>query len=371
MDEDLKYKLALALIPGITARMVVDLAEAGITPRDFFTLGLSELGRVVNEFIFSDDVRVCALDRAGYELDFIHRHKIRTLFITDEDYPRLVAEADDAPVMLFVLGNANLSATPSISLVGTRRCTSYGVNFCKDFVAGISGLLPEASIISGLAYGIDAAAHNAALDNSLQTVAVVAHGLDMIYPAAHRDLARRIIDAGGAIISEYPCGVKPLQRNFLRRNRIVAALSELTVVAESEVRGGAMSTANLAFSYNREVMAVPGRVTDKSSSGCNALIAREKARIYTSVPETIKLMRWHPVVSGTKAVISRQLNLFPELEGDAALIYNHLRAKATSQSIDELHDATGLAMPVLMSTLAELEFDGILNRLPGSRYEVS
>lgn len=228
-------------------------------------------------------------------MDFVNCHNIRTLFLTDSCYPPLLSEAVDAPVLLFVLGNADLSATPAVSLVGTRRCTAYGTNFCKQFVTELAPQFPGADIISGLAYGIDAAAHTAALENNLQTVAVVAHGLDMIYPAAHRDLASRIIASGGAVVSEYPTGVKPLQGNFLKRNRIVAGLSELTIVAESEVRGGAMSTANLAFSYSREVMALPGRASDISSSGCNLLISREKARIYISMPETIKLMGWKPL----------------------------------------------------------------------------
>ena len=366
---ELIYKIALSLLDGINAPFAKAMEEAGLSCCEFFSLSISEITRVAHNHKISQLMLDNALRRAEEELKFNERHSIRTLYLTDDDYPPLLREIPDAPVVLYVLGNGNLATVPSIGVVGTRRCTSYGLNFCQQFVSGIASALPGSSIVSGLAYGIDAAAHNAALVNNLPTFAIVAHGLDMIYPAAHRDLARRIVEAGGAIATEFPTHMRPLQGNFLKRNRIIAGLSEMIMVVESEVKGGAMSTASSAFSYSREVVALPGRYTDISSSGCNLLIQQQKANIFTSVGDVIKLMGWKPVNSETNAAIEK--SLFPELEDDAAKIYTFLREKAAPQSIDLIHIATGIPMPNLMSTLAELEFEGLIAKVPGNRYELS
>ena len=358
------------MTPGMTADTVRSLEAAGITYVDFFELQMSELSSRLgggDHSRFQNLDRQEALFRAKKEFEFVSRHSIRVLFLLDDDYPVLLREIPDAPVVLYVIGNANLNAVPSLAMVGTRKCTAYGTSFCGSFVSDIASYYPDAVIFSGLAYGIDASSHIAALDNGLKTVAVVAHGLDTIYPAAHRDLARRIIASGGAIVSEYPSGTRPFQRNFLERNRIVAGLSELTFVIESEVRGGAMSTANQAFSYNREVFALPGRYTDTTSSGTNMLIARNKARIFTSVADLMNCMQWKiPSLNNARPP---QKNLFPELQGDQAKLYEILRKKKMPMSVDELHIATHLSMPSLMSAITELEFDGVVTRLPGARYE--
>lgn len=355
---------------GVTADVVREMAPRGISCHDFFTLSMQELHAAFDRsFRCDDNLRQEALFRARSEVQFVTSHNIRCLFLTDDDYPVLLRETPDAPVLLYVLGRANLNAQPVFNIVGTRRCTSYGTGFCRSFVSGMAPYFPEAIVVSGLAFGIDAAAHTAALDNNLTTVAVVAHGLDRIYPAQHRDLARRIIAAGGAIVTEYPSGVRPFQRNFLERNRIVAGMSELTVVAESDVRGGALSTANQAFNYSREVIAVPGRFSDQASAGCNNLIARNKAHIYTSVAETITLMGWKIPVLGRTPAISEKV-LFPELSDEGSAVCSFLRRKAAPASLDEIHAATALPMPLLMSTVTELEFDGILVKLPGARYEL-
>jgi len=360
------------MTPGLSAAVVRRMGECGVSPCEFFESGMSELAaRLDNGVHFQDLDRQKALVHARKEMQFVERHGLRTIFIDEDDYPPLLREIPDAPILLYVLGNADLAAAPAFNVVGTRRCTAYGTNFASQFVKEMQAYFPDGLVVSGLAYGIDAAAHAAALECGLHTVAVMAHGLDMIYPAAHRDLAKRIIDAGGAIVSEYPTGIKPFQRNFLQRNRIVAGLCELTCVVESEVRGGAMSTANQAFSYSREVVALPGRYNDITSSGCNALIARQKAHIFTSVADLLSLMGWTIPAIGAKVSVASPASLFPELEGEAALIYDYFRRNGGASSIDEIHQATQLPMPKLMSTLTELEFDGILTRLPGSRYELS
>lgn len=372
MEHERAYEIALAMMPGMNTQTAMQIECSGMTLRDFFESDMQSLNAVLNTSRqFQDHDRQKALISAYKELEFVKRHGIRAIFFTDDDYPVLLRETPDAPILLYVLGNTDLNATPAFNVVGTRRSTAYGQNLANKLVKDMAAYFPDGMVVSGLAYGIDAAAHTSALESGLRTVAVMAHGLDMIYPAAHRNLARRIIASGGALVSEYPAGIRPFQRNFLQRNRIVAGMCELTVVVESEVRGGAMSTANQAFSYSREVIAVPGRYNDISSSGCNALIARQKAHIYTGIADLISLMGWKIPALGTSIATPSPGSLFPELEGDAATVYNYFRKKGGAPSIDEVHQATSLPMPTLMSTLSELEFDGILTRLPGARYELS
>lgn len=372
MDSDTVYKIALSMTPGMTAEAVRSLVAQGMSYGEFFTLGMSELqirlGIGVNGR-FQDIDRQEALFRAREEEKFVMRHSIRVLFLFDDDYPPLLREIPDAPVVLYVLGDTDLSAQPVFNVVGTRRCTAYGTSFCDTLISGLAAYYPSAIVVSGLAYGIDAAAHTAALKNGLVTVAVMAHGLDMIYPAPHRDLARRILESGGAIISEYPSGTRPFQKNFLQRNRIVAGLAELTFVVESEIKGGAMSTANQAFSYGREVMALPGRHNDATSAGCNHLVATSKAHIFTSVGDLMNLMGWRiPTLNNARPP---QRELFPELQGDMATVYSLLRRSGSPLAIDAIHHATGMPMPSLMAALADLEFEGIVMKLPGARYECS
>lgn len=357
---------------GVDADIVRCLNEAGITSEQFFSLSMSDLSDALGKKCrFENIKRQEAIFRARQEWDFITSHSsMRALFIFDDDYPVLLREIPDAPVILYVVGDTDLNKTPAFSVVGTRRCSNYGVNFCKSLVKDLAAYFPAGVAVSGLAYGIDAAAHSAALEAGLATFAVLANGLDMIYPAAHRDLARRIVNAGGALISEYPSGFKPFQRNFLQRNRIIAGLCELTFVVESDIKGGAMSTANQAFSYSREVMALPGRFGDRTSAGCNRLIAIQKAHIFTGVADLISLMQWKIPAIGA-AIPMETRNMFPELEADAKIIYDLLRDIGAPASIDEIHRSSKLPMSNLMSTLTELEFEGIILKLPGSRFELA
>lgn len=369
MDSDIIYKIALSMTPGITAETVRIMEEKEISLRDFFTLNMPDLSKAFGLEMYSRFQNISreeALFKARQELVFINKHGIKVLFLADDDYPLLLKEIPDAPIVLYVLGKTDFGKNPILNIVGTRKCTAYGLNFCKQFVSDFAPYYPDAIIVSGLAYGIDAAAHSSALENGLTTVAVMAHGLDTIYPSANRDLARRIIIDGGAIVSEYPSGTRPYKKNFLQRNRIVAGLSEATIVVESEIRGGAMSTANLAFSYSREVFAVPGRYSDNVSSGCNLLIARNKANIYTSIADFLNIMNWEIPSIGR---VAPQKSLFPELEGDMAQVYKVLHDSGIGLAIDEIHSKTGLSMPLLMAALTDLEFEGVITKLPGARYE--
>lgn len=358
------------MVNGMTAEVVRAMEELEIGIEEFFKLDMSELSARFGGSMharFESLNREEALFRARQEYEFISRHHIEALFLTDDDYPLLLAETPDAPVIIYKLGNADLNKQHIINLVGTRRCTNYGIDFCKNIVKELGEYFPDMTVVSGLAYGIDTAAHTSALDNGLCTVAVLAHGLDTIYPAANRGLAAEIIRHGGALLSEYPSGTTPYPKRFLERNRIVAGMSEVTVVVESEIKGGAMSTANQAFSYGRDVMALPGRVTDQMSTGTNRLIRRQKAGIITCAADLIETAGWE--VLGVR-LEPQQRNLFPELDGVQGKIYDTLRYKAEAMSLDALHTATGISLPVLMSALTELEFAGVVVKMPGARYTI-
>lgn len=369
--EELAYRVGISMTPGMKADVVRAMVEIGYDYADFFQPGMGDLLTMIgagHNVRFDPVSRQEALERARREVEFMEKHHVRGVFLGDEDYPMLLSELHDAPVMLYVLGEANLDPRFALAIVGTRRATAYGVNFVRSLVKDLAVYYPDLLIVSGLAYGIDASGHKAALENNLPTAAVVAHGLDRIYPAAHRSLARNIVERGGAIVSEYPTGTEPYQRNFLERNRIIAGLSGATFVAESEIKGGAMSTANQAFINNREVLALPGRVTDSISSGCNLLITREKAHLITCAADVAQFTGWPP---GVLKSVPKQRNLFPELQGLQGEIYAILKHEGTPVSIDELHLHIKGVMKDLIATLTEMEFDGIVTKLPGSRYELA
>lgn len=370
--EELIRKVGLCFVSGMTAEVVRAMLDRSFPLEDFYTLDMQKLsdrlGLNPGCHRFEQLNRQEALFRARREVEFMEAHQIAAYTLFDDDYPLLLREIPDAPVTLFKVGRASLDGEHVLNLVGSRRPTSYGCDFCKSFVSDMHDYFSDLIVVSGLAYGIDSMAHQAALDNGLVTVAVVAHGLDVIYPAANRGLAASIVRSGGAIVSEYPTGTRPFPGNFLERNRIIAGLSHLTIVVESEVKGGAMNTANTANSYSRDVMAVPGRINDRMSAGTNLLIRRNKAHLLTAAADVIELLGWRPLGVHVDA---RQRNLFPELTGDNAMIYETLRRHAEPISIDSLHQLTRLAMPALMSALTEMEFDGMIVKLPGARYSIS
>lgn len=365
------YKIGISMTPGMTTDVVRRLEDAGISIADFFEFDTSELSAALGlsgSFKFEKLKREEALFRARREMEFVEKHNIQVHFLTDASYPTLLRETPDAPVVLYQLGETDLESEHLINIVGTRRNTANAVSFCDNFVRNLSEFFPDAIVVSGLAYGIDALAHKGALENNLTTVAVVAHGLDTLYPAAHRDLAKRIVKSGGSILTEYPSGTTPFRKRFLERNRIVAGLCEVTLVVESPIKGGAMSTANIAFSYSRDVCAVPGRVSDPMSEGCNLLIRKQKASLITSVADIIEITGWRPAGIAVKP---KQRNLFPELEGESGEIYNILKFTSEPLSIDSLYQKTKIHIPSLTATLTEMEFDGIVIRLPGNRYSLA
>ena len=232
-----------------------------------------------------------SLERAKREMEFVERHHIRIVYLHDDDYPRLLRECPDAPVILFMKGNVNLSDGHFVSIVGTRQASERGKVLTREIVLSLAERLPRLTIISGLAYGIDIAAHRAALEIGVPTIIIPAHGLDRIYPPLHRNDAVRALDKGG-IVTEYMSGTTPEKYNFVARNRIIAGMAECTVVIESLEHGGALITARMAADYDRPVFAVPGRVTDDASLGCNHLIRDHRAMLLQSPDDLLREMNW-------------------------------------------------------------------------------
>lgn len=362
------FEMAFSFMKRLNANFIREISERDISPEEFFTLPTKELSSrlgITANHSFDKLEREEALALAMKEWEEIKNHGIKALFFLDDNYPARLAEIEDAPIIIYKLGDADLDSAEIVSIVGTRKPTPYGVEFCKKLVSEISVYFPKALIVSGLAYGIDAVAHKGALESDLPTVAVVAHGLNMIYPANHRGMAKEILRKGGAIISEYPFGVKPFKPNFLARNRIVAALSDLTVVVESALKGGAMSTANFAFSYSREVAALPGRISDELSAGCNNLIRKQKASIIEGITDFIEISGWKPLDIGLSVTPG---NLFPELEGDTKNIYELLKYSPEPVQPDFISQKSGLPISRVIAILSEMEFDGIVIRYPGNRF---
>lgn len=370
-NKDIIYKIAFSFLKKMNAGLLREIENKGITPEEFFTIPTKELINRIGlnlDHEFDKMAREEAVSLARKEHSLISNHNIKTYFLLDEDYPYKLAETYEPPVILYQLGETGLDNDHMVSVVGTRKPTPYGLDFCNKIVGEIGDYFPDAIIVSGLAYGIDAASHKMALEKGITTVAVVAHGLNMIYPAANRNLAREIVRSGGSILSEYPFGTKPFKANFLARNRIVAGLSDVTIVVESNIKGGAMSTANYAFMYNRDVMALPGRSSDESSSGCNLLIRKNKAHLIECAADLIETTGWKPLDIPINA---QQRNLFPELSGEEKRIYEILKFTGNPLQIDQLVHQTGLPVHKLTSILNELEFDGIIMRHPGNRFSIS
>lgn len=370
-DFSLNCRLAFSFLKQVDAEFVRNLIDHEITPEDFFRMERYDLYRrlgIKDCSAFEPSERELALSLAAREMEQITRHNIKVHSLFDENYPIRLSQIPDAPLILYQLGDTDLNSQHIINIVGTRRHTPYGLDFCNGLVKDLAAYFPDLVVVSGLAFGIDAAAHNAALSSSLPTVGVVAHGLNMIYPAAHRNLARQLLKSGGSIVSEYPFGEQPYRQRFLERNRVIAGLSDVTIVVESDIKGGAMSTANTAFSYSRDVMALPGRISDRYSSGCNLLLRKQKAHLITCAADLIELTGWKP---HNLNINTRSRNLFPELSGDAKTIYEAIRFAREPMLIDTILLHTQIPISRLMTVLSEMEFDGILFRYPGNRYTVS
>lgn len=361
------YQVGLTMINGVGDILARHLLESFGDAEAIFNEKPGTLQKVpgIGQLLATEIKRPEVLLKAEKELNFIEKNQLSCFFLTDKAYPKRLKECPDAPVLFYCKGNMDLNAKHMVSIVGTRNATEYGRelldNFCKD----LATLLPEALIISGLAYGIDIYAHRCALKYSLPTVAVLAHGLDRIYPAVHRNTAVEMLSQGG-LLTDFPSDTNPDKANFIKRNRIVAGLSDATIVIQSAEKGGSLITADMAFSYGRDVFTFPGRVDDSYSKGCNSLIQQNKAALITSAGDFISSMRWDSAKYKGKPVQSQIL--FPENSTHQQIV-TLLREK------EEIHInqlVTLLNMPVfqLSTLLFELEIDNIIQAIPGNMYKL-
>jgi len=363
----LVYRIALASMQGMGIDLARKLLDVVGSEQRFFAMSEKDLRDLTRgrSKIYSDAYRGDCLNRAVREEAFVHEHGISAVYYTDEAYPRRLLEAPDAPAMIYTLGQCDLESRHVISVVGTRHATQYGIRFCDTLIGDLAQRLPDLVVVSGLAYGIDIAAHRAALKHGVPTVAVLPRGLNRIYPAVHRNDAIAIAKRGGMLLTDYTSQDAVQKSNFLARNRIVAALSDCTVVVESAGSGGALVTASLAMSYNRDVMAVPGRCGDEFSAGCNKLIATSKAALITGADDLMAAMRWEGASQQP-----RQLDLFPELTVEEQAVVDVIRHQGEVH-INALADALGQPVYKLMSVLVELDCKNVIATLPGCRYTIA
>lgn len=310
-----------------------------------------------------------AMRRAEQEMKFDEDHNIQPLVIGDDNYPERLRRCDDAPLVLYYRGTANLNHRHIISIVGTRHCTIYGQDIIRRFTADMKSLCPDTIIISGLAYGVDINAHRQALTNGMETVGVLAHGLDYLYPTAHRETATEMLRQGG-LATEFMTGTNADKMNFVRRNRIVAGLADATIVVESASKGGSLITANLASDYNRDVFAFPGNVGAPYSMGTNNLIRDNKATLITSAEDFVNLMGWandNQILKAKKNGIERQL--FPELNDNEKKIAS-LLANNNNMQISVISMRSGLTIPTISAALLNMEMQGIVRQMAGGIYHL-
>lgn len=308
-----------------------------------------------------------AWQRAEAELEFAEKNGLQCLTLKDEAYPSRLRECEDAPIALFFKGTCDFNRLHVVSMVGTRNATEYGKEFCESFIADLARLLPDTLVMSGLAYGIDIHAHRAALQHGLSTVGVLAHGLDRIYPYVHRHTATEMLRDGG-LLTEFPSSTNPDRQNFVCRNRIVAGMADATIVVESAERGGSLITADLANGYNRDCFAVPGRLDNILSKGCNKLIHDHKARLLLSAEDFAESMGWMPSQSSQRPQ-AVQRSLFVDLDSDEQCIVNLLE-KMGDTHINTLMVESNIAINRLTSLLFELEMKGVVRALVGGTYKL-
>jgi DNA processing protein len=367
MSSNLHFEIALSLFPRVGAvnarRLVAYLGSVnGVFEASKKSLKeIPGIGPAMIKTVI--DKRDVVLKQAEKELRFIAKYGIKTYFYLNKEYPRRLAQCDDAPVILFQKGVSDLNHSKIISVVGTRNATDYGRQITEELISGLATTGVNVLVVSGLAFGIDITAHKAALKHNLPTLGVVGHGLDKMYPSAHRNLAREMVAAGGGLLSDFPSESNIDPGNFPRRNRIVAGLSDCTIVVESGEKGGALVTADIANSYNRDVFAYPGRTDDQYSKGCNDLIKRNKAALIESATDLIEYMGWET------SSVPRQQVLLIDLTDEERRVIELLK---TGEIITTDIAAISLNMTVQMinSLMLNLEFKGVLKSLPGNRFKL-
>ena len=366
MPNELLYQIALTLVPNIGDIHAKSLVNFYGSAAAVFKARKKELEHMEGiGSIRAKSIReFTGFNRAEEEIKFIEKYRITPLFITGEGYPKRLLNCYDSPVMLYYRGNADLNNSRIISIVGTRNHSEYGKAVTEKLIEELRA--ENILVVSGLAFGIDTIAHKAALKNQLNTVGVLAHGLDMIYPSQNKTLARQMTEQGG-LLSDFPSNSVPDKQNFPKRNRIVAGICDALVVIESGIKGGSLITADLGNGYNKDVFAIPGRVNELKSEGCNFLIRNNKAALITGAADLLDNMGWN---EQKKTAPRIQRELFIELSPNEKVIVEILQQQESIQ-IDELYFKSGLSNSIIATALLMLEMQGIILSLPGKVYKLT
>jgi DNA processing protein len=367
MSSPLHHQIALSLFSRIGAvnarRLVAYLGSVNavfeVSKKDLKEIpGIGEtlIKTIINQ---RDEV----LQRAGKEIDFIAKYKLKTFFYLDKEYPRRLAQCEDAPVIVYMKGDVDLNCQRIISVVGTRNATQNGSELTNELIEGLAKCGINILVVSGLAFGIDVMAHKAAMKTGLQTLGVVGHGLDKMYPSSHASIAKEMLAKNGGLLSDFASETKIDPGNFLRRNRIIAGLADCTIVVESAEKGGALVTADIANSYNRDVFAFPGRPGDQYSKGCNHLIKNNKAALIENSADLIAFMGWEV----NKQPIQQALLI--DLDNDEKAVVGVLQKNEISGS-DFISQTVNLPVQKINAILLNLEFKGLVKSLPGNRFKM-
>ena len=364
-QSELYHTLALMQVEGVGDVIAKKLIQNCGNAIEVFASKKSQLQKIdgIGSVIIKNLQDKSVFAKAEAELQFIAQENISTTYFQDNNYPERLKNCYDSPVLLFKAGNIDLENQRIISIVGTRQITTYGMEFTKKLIEEISPLNPI--IVSGFAYGVDIYAHQMAMDCGLQTIGVLAHGLNQIYPKTHKKYMAKMEQNGG-FLTEFWSTSNPDKENFIKRNRIVAGISEATIVIESAERGGSLVTANLANDYNRDVFAVPGRTSDKYSQGCNNLIKTQRANLLTSAADLVYILNWELQRESQKAV---QKQLFVTLTDEEQIIYDYLQ-KTGKEMMDIIALECDFPIYRISSILLNMELKGVIRPLPGKMFEV-
>ena len=371
-DEELFYTMALTRLAGISAPQALLLYQQLGSGKSVYE-HRNDIGdvlpdctpRLTEALRHWDD----ALKRAATEMAFVNGHHIQALTLADDRYPARLRECPDAPLVLYYKGSADLNQQYVVNLVGTRHCTAYGQDLVRRFISRLKELCPDVLIISGLAYGIDICAHREALHHGYDTVGVLAHGLDTIYPSHHRETAASMVAHGG-LLTEYMSQTEPLPNNFRQRNRIVAGMSDATIVVESAYKGGALITARVAQDYGRDVLAFPGAVGAPYSEGCNNLIRDSKAGLIASADDFVAAVGWQTDAQRQKAAADGiERSLFPDLTAEEQQVVSLLQ-QTNDLQLNIISVKTNIPIGQLTALLFQLEMKGVLRPMAGGSYHL-
>lgn len=366
MENQTFYKIALSLIPGIGGVLARNLLSHAESEEAIFREPLSALKRIpgIGEVNARNIKDKKILVRAEKELKYITESGIRVLFYTEKEFPRRLKSCNDSPILLYTLGNMNLNENRVVSVVGTRNATEYGKRKCEELIKAFSDKGYKILVVSGLAYGIDIQAHKSSLKYDIPTVAVLGHGLDKTYPSIHTEIAKKMLENGG-LITDFPSGTRIDPSNFIRRNRIVAGMADATLVVESAIKGGALITADIAGSYNRDVFAFPGRSGDPYSKGCNQLIRNNGANLVEGIDDLEYFMGWEM----NKPSAVRQSSLFIDLSPEEEKILE-LLSNGEVLFIDQISAALNIPTSRISAILLNLEFKNVVTAMPGNMYKI-